>query len=773
VLIKTGVGCMAYKFIKWFEELANKDIPLVGGKCANLGEMVSKTGVPVPPGFAITAEAYSFHLLKNNLQTRIEKALEGLDTHDVDNLAGCGKKVRELITAAELPLELKKEITKAYEELGERLKAKAADDVYVAVRSSATAEDLPGASFAGQQETYLNVRGKELLLERVKDCFASLFTNRAISYREDKGFDHFKVGLSVAVQKMVNSLCAGVAFTIEPDSGHPNFVMLNGSWGLGEYVVQGKINPDTFLVFKPTVAVVEKNLGTKELKLVRAVGGKENKEEKVPEADRKRFVLTDDEIREVARHCIAIEQHYKMPMDIEWAKDGDNGKLYILQARPETVHAIKKKNIIEVYELKQRGNIIVTGEAVGRKIGQGEANVIEDVKEINKFKPNQVLVTDSTSPDWEPVMKIASAIVANRGGRTSHCAIVSRELGIPAVIGTNDGTKKIKSGQKVTVDCSVGEGRVYDNLLKFEKKEINIVKLPVTKTKIYVNVGIPDEALSVGQLPVDGVGLARLEFIINSYIGVHPLHLIKIGKPELFVDKLAMGIAKIAASFYPRPVIVRLSDFKTNEYANLEGGKEWEHEENNPLMGWRGASRYYDPRFLPAFRLECKALKKVRDEFGLTNAKAMIPFCRTPEEGRRVIVIMADEGLERGKNGFEVWCMAEIPSNVILADEFSRVFDGFSIGSNDLTQLVLGLDRDSEQVAHLFDERDEAVKRMVSMLIKTAHEHGRPVSICGDAPSSVEGYAEFLVKNKIDSISVTGDVAIRTRLKVAEAEKTK
>ena len=764
---------MAYKFIKWFEELANKDIPLVGGKCANLGEMVSKTGVPVPPGFAITAEAYSFHLLKNNLQTRIEKALEGLDTHDVDNLAGCGKKVRELITAAELPLELKKEITKAYEELGERLKAKAADDVYVAVRSSATAEDLPGASFAGQQETYLNVRGKELLLERVKDCFASLFTNRAISYREDKGFDHFKVGLSVAVQKMVNSLCAGVAFTIEPDSGHPNFVMLNGSWGLGEYVVQGKINPDTFLVFKPTVAVVEKNLGTKELKLVRAVGGKENKEEKVPEADRKRFVLTDDEIREVARHCIAIEQHYKMPMDIEWAKDGDNGKLYILQARPETVHAIKKKNIIEVYELKQRGNIIVTGEAVGRKIGQGEANVIEDVKEINKFKPNQVLVTDSTSPDWEPVMKIASAIVANRGGRTSHCAIVSRELGIPAVIGTNDGTKKIKSGQKVTVDCSVGEGRVYDNLLKFEKKEINIVKLPVTKTKIYVNVGIPDEALSVGQLPVDGVGLARLEFIINSYIGVHPLHLIKIGKPELFVDKLAMGIAKIAASFYPRPVIVRLSDFKTNEYANLEGGKEWEHEENNPLMGWRGASRYYDPRFLPAFRLECKALKKVRDEFGLTNAKAMIPFCRTPEEGRRVIVIMADEGLERGKNGFEVWCMAEIPSNVILADEFSRVFDGFSIGSNDLTQLVLGLDRDSEQVAHLFDERDEAVKRMVSMLIKTAHEHGRPVSICGDAPSSVEGYAEFLVKNKIDSISVTGDVAIRTRLKVAEAEKTK
>ena len=757
------------KFIKWFDELTKNDIPLVGGKCANLGEMTTKTGVPVPPGFAITAEAYRFHLKENKLEGRIKDALRGLNTHDVRNLAERGKKVRELVAGAELPKQLEEEIVKSYEAMSKKLKMK---NPYVAVRSSATAEDLPGASFAGQQETYLNVSGAEPLLKRVRDCFASLFTNRAISYRVDKGFDHFKIALSVGVQKMVNSLAAGVAFTIEPDSGHENFVMINGSWGLGEYVVQGNINPDTFLVFKPTLALIEKNLGTKKLKLVRADTGVENKEASVPEAERQKFVLNDDEIKYLAKYCVDIEKHYKMPMDIEWAKDKDNGKLYILQARPETVHAIKKKNVFEVYELKEHGKVLVNGEAVGRKIGQGEANVIESVDEIHKFKPSQVLVTESTNPDWEPIMKIASAIVTNRGGRTSHCAIVSRELGIPAVIGTNNGTQLIKTGQKVTVDCSGGEGHVYEGLLKFERKEIDVTKLPKTKTKIYVNVGVPEQALSVGQLPVDGVGLARLEFIINSYIGIHPLHLIKIGKPEFFVDKLASGIAKIAASFYPRPVIVRLSDFKTNEYANLKGGEEFELPESNPMLGWRGCSRYYDPKFLPAFKLECKALKKARDDFGLTNIKAMLPFCRTPEEARKVIKIMEEEGLKRGKKSFEVWCMAEIPSNVILADEFSKIFDGFSIGSNDLTQLTLGLDRDSAQVAHLFDERNEAVKRMVSMLIKTAHKHGRPVSICGQAPSDWPEFAEFLVREGIDSMSLNPDVAIRTKVDiVAPAEK--
>ncbi len=756
---------MPYKFIKWFDELTKNDVPIVGGKTANLGEMINKTKVPVPAGFAITAKAYRFHILCNNLQTKMEKALEGLDTHDVKNLAERGQKIRRLISDAELPLQLKKEIIKAYEELAEKLKAK---KLYVAVRSSATAEDLPGASFAGQQETYLNVTGKELLLKRVKDCFASLFTNRAISYREDKSFDHFKVALSVAVQKMVNSKCAGVAFTIDPDSGHENFIMLNGSWGLGEYTVQGKVNPDTFLVFKPTLAVIEKNLGDKKLKLVR--GDKENKEEKVPDSDRKRFVLSDYEIKGLAEYCMAIEDHYKMPMDIEWGKD-DDGKMYILQARPETVHAIKK-NIIEVYELTSRGSVLVRGGAVGRKIGQGVVNVIEDAGDISKFKPKQVLVTDMTDPDWEPIMKVASAIVTNRGGRTCHAAIVSRELGIPCIIGTQNATKVLKNGQEVTVVCAEGEGKVYEGLLKFKRREVDIKEVPKTKTKIYVNLGIPDQALSVGRLPVDGVGLARLEFIINSYIGVHPLHMIKNRKSQLFIDKLATGIAKIAASFYPRPVIVRLSDFKSNEYANLEGGEKYEPQESNPMLGWRGASRYYDPKFLPAFKLECKALKKVRDEYGLTNVKAMVPFCRTPEEGRRVISIMEDEGLKRGKNGFEVWCMAEIPSNVILADEFSRVFDGFSIGSNDLTQLTLGLDRDSEQVAHLFDERDEAVKQMVSQLIKTAHKHGKPVSICGQGPSDFPEFAEFLVQEGIDSISLNPDVALRTKIDViAPAEK--
>jgi pyruvate,water dikinase len=760
------------RYIKWFEELRKKDIPLVGGKCANLGEMISQTKVPVPLGFAIIADAYRYYIEENNLQVEIERILMNLDTHNVKLLIEKGEKVRKLVANAKVPERLREEIVEAYKEVGKRLKI---EKPHVAVRSSATAEDLPGASFAGQQETYLNVTGIELLLKRVKDCFASLFTNRAISYREDMGFNHSKVALSVGVQKMVRSdiASAGVIFTIDPDSGHSNFVIINGSWGLGEYVVKGKINPDTFLVFKPTLAIIEKTLGTKDLKFVRADGGVENKEVKVPEADRKRFVLSDAEIKQLTEYSITIENHYKMPMDIEWAKDGDDDKVYILQARPETVHTIKKKDVLEIFTLKERGNVLTTGEAVGRKIGQGTVSIMEDVSRINEFKPNQVLVTDMTDPDWEPIMKIAAGIVTNRGGRTCHTAIVSRELGIPCVIGTHNATKVMKDGQRVTIDCSEGVGRIYGGMLKFERKEIDIEKLPKTKTKIYVNLGIPEQALSISQLPVDGVGLARLEFIINSYIGVHPLHLIEICKSELFIDRLASGIAKIAASFYPRPVIVRLSDFKTNEYANLEGGKQYEPEESNPMIGWRGASRYYDPKFLPAFKLECKALKKVRDEFGLTNVKAMIPFCRTPEEGRKVVSIMKSEGLQQRKNDFKIWCMAEIPSNVILADEFSHVFDGFSIGSNDLTQLVLGLDRDSEQVAHLFDERDEAVKRMVSQLIKTAHKYDKPVSICGQGPSDFPEFADFLVREGIDSISLNADVVLQTKIDVVAPSEIK
>ncbi|MDH7506629.1 MAG: phosphoenolpyruvate synthase [Candidatus Thermoplasmatota archaeon] len=792
-------------FIKWFEELKIADVPLVGGKNASLGEMIQnlgKKGVNVPSGFAITAYAYKYMIEKAGIDKKIREILSDLDTHNVRNLAERGKKIRDLIKKTPIPPELEEDIRKHYREM----EARYGKNVDVAVRSSATAEDLPDASFAGQQETYLNVRGEEELLEKTRECFASLFTNRAISYRVDKGFDHFSVYLSVGVQKMVRSDLAssGVMFSIDTESGFKDAVYITGAYGLGENVVQGKVNPDQFYVFKPTLKkgfkpIVEKKLGSKDKKLV--YGKKGTVQKPVSKADQQKFVINDDEILTLAKWACIIEEHYNKPMDIEWAKDGKTKELFIVQARPETVHSLKDVATLKTYVLEEKGKLIAEGEAVGSKIGQGEVNVIKDTKDIHKFQKGQVLVTDMTDPDWEPIMKIASAIVTNRGGRTCHAAIISRELGIPCVIGTGNGTSKIKPGSKVTVDCSEGVGRIYEGLLKYRVDELKLDSLPKTKTKIMMNAGVPEQAFTQGQIPNDGVGLAREEFIINSYIGIHPLALIEYNKlkkkakkdpkikkvidkidekssaykdkVEFFVDNLARGIAKIAAGFYPNDVIVRMSDFKTNEYANLIGGYLYEPEEHNPMIGWRGASRYYDEKFKPAFGLECKALKKARDEMGLVNIKPMIPFCRTPEEGKKVIEIMKEFGLKQGENGLEVYVMCEIPSNVIVADQFSKVFDGFSIGSNDLTQLTLGLDRDSDLVAHIFDERNEAVKRLVAQVISVAHAHNprRKVGICGQAPSDFPEFAEFLVECGIDSISLNPDTVIKTRLKIAEVEK--
>jgi len=792
-------------FIKWFEELKIEDVPLVGGKNASLGEMIrslTNKGVSVPGGFAITAYAYKYTIEKEGIHKKIEEILSDLDTHDVHNIAERGQKIRELIKKTPIPPELEKEIRTYYREMENRY----GKNVDVAVRSSATAEDLPDASFAGQQETYLNVRGEEELLERTRQCFASLFTNRAISYRTDKGFDHFSVYLSVGVQKMVRSDLAssGVMFSIDTESGFKDAVYITGAYGLGENVVQGAVNPDQFYVFKPTLEkgfkpIVEKKVGTKEKRMVYGEKGTINKE--VSEEDRKLYVINDDEIIKLAEWAVIIENHYKKPMDIEWAKDGKTGELFIVQARPETVHSQKDAAVMQTYVLEEKGNLLVEGEAVGTKIGQGEVNVIESAKDIANFKKGQILVTDMTDPDWEPIMKVASAIITNRGGRTCHAAIISRELGIPCVIGTGVGTQKINHGAQVTVDCSEGVGRIYEGMLKFRMDEVKLDTMPKTKTQIMMNVGVPEKAFQQGQIPNDGVGLAREEFIINSYIGIHPLALLEYDqlkekaktdtkvaevikqideksanyedKIEFFVDTLARGIAKIAAGFYPNDVIVRMSDFKTNEYANLIGGYLYEPSENNPMIGWRGASRYYDTKFKPAYNLECRAIKKARDEMGLTNIKPMIPFCRTPEEGRKVISIMNENGLVQGENNLEVYVMCEVPSNVIVADQFADIFDGFSIGSNDLTQLTLGLDRDSDIIAHIFDERNDAVKRLVSQVIDCAHKHTprRKVGICGQAPSDFPEFAEFLVECGIDSISLNPDTVIKTKLRIADTEK--
>ncbi|MGK7934577.1 MAG: phosphoenolpyruvate synthase [Xenococcaceae cyanobacterium] len=811
--------------VLWFEEVGMEDISLVGGKNASLGEMIQQLtpeGIYVPGGFATTAYAYRYFIEQAGLETQLRQLFADLNVEDVNNLRARGRQARTLILNTPFPPELEAAITEAYSELCQRYSINfeycerfEGDEkevcenytynVDVAVRSSATAEDLPDASFAGQQETYLNVHGIQCVLEACHKCFASLFTDRAISYRTIKGFDHFNIALSAGVQKMVRSDLAtsGVMFSIDTETGFKDAALITAAYGLGENVVQGAVNPDEYIVFKPTLKegyspILDKRLGSKEIKMVYDLGGsKLTKNVPTSPSERIKYALNDEEILRLASWACQIEDHYSKvrgvytPMDIEWAKDGVTGDLFIVQARPETVQSQKASNILQTYKLAETGEILTTGRAVGEKIGSGVARVILNVSQIDKFQPGEVLVTNKTDPDWEPIMKQASAIVTNQGGRTCHSAIIARELGIPAIVGCSDATKNIQNGQEITISCAEGEeGKVYAGLIPFKVTETQLDDLPETKTQILMNVGNPEEAFGLSALPCDGVGLARLEFIIANHIQVHPLALLRFDelsdaskirvsrltlhydyKPDFFIDKLARGIATIAAAFYPQPVIVRMSDFKSNEYANLLGGQQFEPKEENPMLGWRGASRYYDPNYREAFAMECQAFKRVRDDMGLTNVIPMIPFCRTPDEGRKVLAEMAEHGLVRGENDLQVYVMCEIPSNVILADEFSEVFDGFSIGSNDLTQLTLGLDRDSSLVAHLFDERNQAVKTMLSMIIAKAKQNNRKIGICGQAPSDYPEFAEFLVNQGITSISLNPDSVLKTKLKVAEVEK--
>ncbi len=786
------------KFTMFFNELGIKDVSKVGGKNASLGEMYRKLtqkGVRIPNGFATTAVAYDYFMKEAGLKKEIKKILKGLDTGNVRDLMKRGAMVRKVILNAKVPEDFEKEIITAYKKLSKEYKIANVD---VAIRSSATAEDLPDASFAGQQETFLNVKGDEYVLEAVKKCIASLFTNRAISYRVDKGFDHFKIALSVGVQKMARSDLAssGVMFSIDTESGFENAVLINSIYGLGENIVQGKVNPDEFYVFKPSGKVISKKLGKKSLRMVYSVDRKNPvKDIAVKPIDQTKFSITDEQAEQLAQWAMIIEKHYKRPMDMEWALDGKEKQLYITQARPETVQSQRNINVIEKYKLEKKGKLLVSGQSVGSKIGAGVANRIMDIKDIHKFKAGQVLVTDMTDPDWEPIMKIASAIVTDKGGRTCHAAIISREMGIPCVVGTEVASKKIKSGSKITVSCAEGEeGFVYAGELSYKINKTNIKNLAKPKTKIMMNVGEPEMAFTDSFIPNDGVGLARLEFIINNYIRIHPLALLNYSrirdkklkksideitlgykdKKQFFIDKLAEGVAMIGAAFYPKDVIVRLSDFKSNEYANLIGGDKYEPIESNPMIGWRGASRYYSPKFLSAFELECQALKKVRDEKGLTNIKIMIPFCRTVEEGKKVKAIMARHGLKQGKNGLEIYVMAEIPANIILAHEFAKEFDGFSIGSNDLTQLTLGIDRDAGgtlEVVGKSNEKNEAVKTLIKYLIEVAKETKTKVGICGQAPSDFPDFATFLVECGIDSISLIPDTVVRTTMAVLRKEK--
>ena len=794
------------KYIRWLEEIIINDIPLVGGKNASLGEMyceLTHEGIKIPNGFAVTAESYWHVLSSAGILDKLKEVMTGLDKANVADLARRGKTARDLILGAGIPNDLWDEIKTAYD----RLCKEYGPDTDVAVRSSATAEDLPTASFAGQQETYLNIRGYHALREACSKCFASLFTDRAISYRIDNNFDHFKIALSIGIMKMVRSDLAtsGVTFTLDTETGFRDVVFITACYGLGENIVQGAVNPDEYYVFKPTFrkgyrAIIRKNLGDKRIKMIYGRGDSKvlTRNVEVPEADRKRFCLIDDDILTLARYAIVIEDHYSkkagkpQPMDIEWAKDGISGDLFIVQARPETVKSQKAMDVLETYHLDRKGPVLGRGKSVGEKIASGKARVIPDVSHLPLFRPGEIIVADTTTPDWEPVMKTAAAIVTNRGGRTCHAAIVSRELGIPAVVGAEDATEKIKTGKDVTVSCAEGdEGIVYEGTLPFHVEKLLLKDLPRPKTKIMMNLGNPEEAFSLSMIPNDGVGLARMEFIISSYIKIHPMALIhpekvtdeKVkkeindltfgyeNKEDYFIEKLAHGVGTIAAAFYPKPVIVRMSDFKSNEYASLIGGKYFEPKEENPMIGFRGASRYYDERYREGFALECRAMKKVREETGLTNLIIMIPFCRRVDEGEKVLAEMAKNGLRRGENGLNIYVMCEIPNNVLMIDEFSKLFDGFSIGSNDLTQLVLGVDRDSELVSHDFDERDPGVMRMISMAIQGARRNHRHSGLCGQAPSDYPEFAEFLVREGIDSMSLNPDSVMKITLRVIEMEK--
>lgn len=791
---------MATDVVAWFESLGVNDVPKVGGKNASLGEMIRSLkgeGIRVPDGFATTAAAYRDYVEANGIEATLSQRLEALRSGKA-SLQETGMALRQAFLDGAFPAATEAAIRDAYRELCRR---SGIPDVPVAVRSSATAEDLPDASFAGQQESFLNVRGERDLLEACRRCYASLFTDRAISYREAKGFDHLEVALSVGVQRMVRSDLAGsgVMFSIDTETGLPSVAVINAAWGLGESVVQGMVDPDKYLVFKPHLSdpslrpIIEKTLGAKERKVVYATGG--SARTAIVDTDwreRRSFVLSDDEILELGRWAVVVERHYGRPMDMEWAKDGETGELHMVQARPETVQSADRSTVLRTYRLKQKGRRLVSGAAVGRTIAAGEACVIHSVDDIDRFRPGAILVTEMTDPDWVPVMKKAAGIVTDHGGTTSHAAIVSRELGVPAVVGTGQATRILRDGQAITLSCAEGDqGHVYEGELPFETVEANLDELPRTRTAMMVNIASPGSAFQWWRLPAKGVGLARMEFIINNIIKIHPMALVHpervadqearrrideltrgfADKTEYFVETLALGIGKIAAPFHPHPVIVRLSDFKTNEYAHLVGGAGFEPKEENPMLGFRGASRYYDDRYREGFALECRALRRVRDVIGFRNVIVMVPFCRTPAEADRVLAVMAENGLARGENGLEVYMMCEIPSNVILAEEFAKRFDGFSIGSNDLTQLVLGVDRDSGELAGLFDERNEAVKRMIAQAIRSAHAAGIKVGICGQAPSNYPDFAAFLVEEGIDSISLNPDSFVATVPHVAEAER--
>lgn len=795
----------AYRYVRFFRDISIEDVPLVGGKNAALGEMyraLGAQGMRIPNGFAITADAYRYLLDEAQGWPQLHAALDGLDPNDSTDLAARGERARSIILAAPLPEPLRAEIAHAYAQL----RAEYGENLSVAVRSSATAEDLPTASFAGQQETYLNISGEQALLSACQRCFASLFTDRAIHYRVDQGFDHFRVALSVGVMKMVRSdlAASGIMFSLDTDSGFRDVVLISASYGLGENIVQGNVDPDDFYVFKPTLArgfrqVLRRELGGKELKLVYGAGAEPTRNITTAPEERTRFCLSDEEVLQLADYAVRIEEHFSkraghaVPMDMEWAKDGLDGQLYLLQARPETVASQKSTGTIEEYHLRGQGAQRLAGLAIGSRIGRGRAHVIASAQQMAEFRDGEVLVTDNTTPDWEPIMRRAAAVVTNRGGRTCHAAIVARELGIPAVVGTGRATEVLRSGEELTVDCSAGEtGHVYAGLLPFEVEHIDVRSLPRTRTELMLILGNPEIAFQMSFLPNDGVGLARMEFIVTEYVKAHPmalLHSERVGdvaerarlaqltqrhaRPaDFFIERLSEGIATIAAAFYPKPVILRLSDFKSNEYASLLGGRWFEPAEDNPMLGFRGASRYSHPAYKEGFGLECAAIRRVRGQLGLKNLKIMVPFCRRVPEAERTLATLREFGLTRGEDGLEVYVMCEIPNNVLQIDAFARHFDGFSIGSNDLTQLTLGVDRDSELVAFDFDERDEGVKQLLRLAVEGCRRNGRHSGICGQAPSDYPEIAEYLVRLGIDSISLNPDSIVPTLRRVAALEQS-